>query len=64
MQIRFLDSVITDDGVIGVNQVREFSDDEAAGFIAAGHAVRVVEAEEATAPVAPEVAVSRKPKGR
>ncbi len=66
MRIRFLDSIITEDGPIPVGQVREVPDELAAGFIASGHAVRVVAeaVEEATAPKAPEVAVSRKGKGR
>jgi len=66
MRIRFLDSVITEDGPISVGQVRTFPDELAQSFIEAGHAVREVEAvvEEATARPAPEVAVSRKTKGR
>ena len=62
MRIRFLDSVITEDGPISVGHVRDLPDELAQGFIAAGHAVRDVEAvvEEATAKPAPEVAVSRK----
>lgn len=65
MRIRFLDSVITEDGPISVGHVRDLPEELAAGFIAAGHALRVVDdVEEATAPRAPEVAVSRKGKGR
>lgn len=68
MRIRFLDSVITEDGPISVGHVRDFPEELAAGFIAAGHAVRVVDdvdgVEQATAPRAPELAVSRKGKGR
>lgn len=65
MRIRFLDSIITEDGPIPVGHVRDLSDELAAGFIASGHAVRVAQdVEEATAPKAPEVAVSRKGKGR
>lgn len=65
MRIRFLDSIITSDGAITVGQIHDLPKELADGFIAAGHAVRVVEeVEEATAPAAPEVAVSRKSKGR
>jgi hypothetical protein len=65
MRIRFLDSVITEDGPISVGHVRDFPEELAHGFIKAGHAVRDVESvEQATAKPAPEVAVSRKTKGR
>ena len=65
MRIRFRDTIITEDGPIAVGHVRDFPDEVAQGFIAAGHAVRFIEdVEEATAPKAPEVAVSRKGKGR
>lgn len=66
MRIRFLDSVITEDGPISVGHVRDFPEELADGFIKAGHAVRVVESEveQATAKPAPEIAVSRKNKGR
>lgn len=65
MRIRFRDTIITEDGPIAVGHIRDFPDDVAEGFIASGHAVRVFEGvEEATAPKAPEIAVSRKGKGR
>jgi len=63
MRIRFLDSVITEDGPISVGHVRDFPEELAHGFIKAGHAVRE-SVEQATAKPAPEVAVSRKTKGR
>ncbi len=65
MRIRFLDSCITSEGLLSVGQIYDLSEGLAAGFITAGHAERVSEkVEEATAPAAPETAVSRKNKGR
>jgi len=58
MRIRFLDSCVTSEGLFGVGQVCDLSDEMAAGFIAAGHARRVpAEVEEATAPPAPPAEV-------
>ena len=65
MRIRFRDTIITEDGPIAVGHVRDFPDEVAQGFIESGHAVRFVdEVEEATAPKAPQAAVSPKGKGR
>lgn len=66
MRVRFKDSCVTSEGLFGVGQIHDLPADLAAGFIAAGHAQRedAGEVEEATAPDAPETAVSRKSKGR
>lgn len=64
MRIRFLDSCVTSEGLFGVGQIHDLPADLAAGFVSAGHAERVIDGdvEEATAPGAPETAVSRKGK--
>lgn len=65
MRIRFIDSCVSDAGMFGVGQVHDLPEELATGFVKAGLARSVpAVVEEATAPAAPEVAVSRKGKGR
>jgi len=61
MKVRFLESCQTAEGSFACRQVADIASDVAAGFIAAGLAVREPgDVEEATAPEASERAVSPK----